>query len=324
MFTSCVADPIDQAPNLAPGWYLLPSEVGGLSEGEVLAIDVCGTPAAIWRLPGGPLGAIHRYCPHRGADLSQGSVISTDLRCAFHGWCWNDAGDITTIPEVAQLPIFRTQSWPTRVHDGRAWIRIGQNIEPHEDGAVGHEPEAFLDSLLPAGLIDLGVLDRGEHPDPRLFIENLFDTAHISALHGIERPDVHVVDFDRNPAFIELRQPASETTARIWLYSTSQILNHFRSPDLELWTHSTVMLGDPFQYDIRAFVPTDDRRTRRNARRWIEGHRAAVVQDHAVHSRLNARFARYWVPIDGPVRDYYRWIERVTAANGALGELNDE
>ena len=49
-------------------------------------------------------------CPHRCAPLSEGYIDknSNNLRCAYHGWEFNEDGNCTVIPQVSDKYILKS------------------------------------------------------------------------------------------------------------------------------------------------------------------------------------------------------------------------
>src|ERR1700752_57280 len=64
----------------------------------VKALRVLGQDLVLFRDESGRLGLLDRDCAHRGADLAFGRLEDGGLRCAFHGWLFNVAGQCTQTP----------------------------------------------------------------------------------------------------------------------------------------------------------------------------------------------------------------------------------
>jgi phthalate 4,5-dioxygenase len=77
--------PVALSEELPPGGAPLPIRI--LSEDLVLYRDDSGQP-----------GLLGLHCPHRGADLSYGRVEDGGLRCIYHGWLYNRAGQCLDQP----------------------------------------------------------------------------------------------------------------------------------------------------------------------------------------------------------------------------------
>ncbi len=59
---------------------------------NVKPIRILGEDLVLFKDLSGTYGLIERYCPHRNADLSFGYVEETGLRCSYHGWQFDGAG----------------------------------------------------------------------------------------------------------------------------------------------------------------------------------------------------------------------------------------
>ena len=62
-----------------------------LGDGVPLAVEVDGEPVCLVRVPDGVF-AFDDVCPHRGAQLSRGTLAGTTIMCAAHTWEF----DVTT------------------------------------------------------------------------------------------------------------------------------------------------------------------------------------------------------------------------------------
>ena len=59
----------------------------------VKPITLMGENLVLFRDDKGRYGLIDRRCPHRGTDLAYGRLEDGGLRCAFHGWLFDIAGN---------------------------------------------------------------------------------------------------------------------------------------------------------------------------------------------------------------------------------------
>jgi phenylpropionate dioxygenase-like ring-hydroxylating dioxygenase large terminal subunit len=67
----------------------LSSELGK----EPLAIELGGVHLAVFRTASNRVAAFEDHCPHRRMKLSMGSVVGEKLRCLYHGWTFDCAGN---------------------------------------------------------------------------------------------------------------------------------------------------------------------------------------------------------------------------------------
>lgn len=57
-----------------------------------------GKRIALFRKQNNSLHAIDDICPHRGASLSSGRVKNNCLECPYHGWLFNNNGELEYVP----------------------------------------------------------------------------------------------------------------------------------------------------------------------------------------------------------------------------------
>lgn len=160
------------------GWWpvALEAEVGL----QPLAQSLLGEPLVLWCEPGGAVAALADRCPHRGARLSQGTVVDGTLQCPYHGWRFDAQGRCAAIPA---LPAFQ----PAAVHaacrhevqlaHGLVWVRLAAPAEGN-DSALPGIPR--LDDL-PSRRLIYGPFDVATSA-PRA-VENFLDTSHFAFVH---------------------------------------------------------------------------------------------------------------------------------------------
>lgn len=122
-------------------------------------------------------GMLRRDCPHRGADLAYGRVEQGGLRCAFHGWKFDAAGNCTDTP--AEPPgsklcqHIHQPAYRTTVRAGMVWAFLGDGeppVFPELDCFAAPESHTFAFK----GLIECNWLQA---------LEVGIDPAHASFLH---------------------------------------------------------------------------------------------------------------------------------------------
>ncbi|HEY2184786.1 MAG TPA: Rieske 2Fe-2S domain-containing protein, partial [Xanthobacteraceae bacterium] len=64
----------------------------------VKPVRLLGESLVIFRDGAGRYGLIERRCPHRGTDLAFGRLEQAGLRCSFHGWLFDVAGQCLETP----------------------------------------------------------------------------------------------------------------------------------------------------------------------------------------------------------------------------------
>ena len=108
-----------------------------LGPNEVMPIRLLSDDLALFRMADGTCGLVDRHCAHRRADLTNGFVDESGLRCSYHGWCFGADGRCTSQPfeDVSCVPAqFRASSSITAHkavdHAGLIWVYLGPDPAP--------------------------------------------------------------------------------------------------------------------------------------------------------------------------------------------------
>ena len=149
-----------------------------LAANPVKGVRILGESLTLFRDRQGRLGLVAQRCAHRGVDLKHGIPEIEGLRCPYHGWMYDTAGQCVEQPGEAPEHRFeetvRLKSYPVQELGGLVWGYLGPRPEP----------------LLPRW--DLFVLDDvfrqvGTTMLPCNWLqcqENSVDTIHTEHLHG--------------------------------------------------------------------------------------------------------------------------------------------
>ena len=78
-------------------WYIV-AESRELKPGKVLARRVLGEWLAVFRDEDGKAVALQDRCKHRSVQLSGGTLRSGKLSCPYHGWTYNNMGEVVGVP----------------------------------------------------------------------------------------------------------------------------------------------------------------------------------------------------------------------------------
>lgn len=115
-------------------WYVI-AESRELTANRVLARCVLGQTLACWRGQDGTPAALEDRCLHRNAPLSAGTVRHGLLSCPYHGWTYDGAGRVVSIPSVAGAggaPC--SPGFPVLERDGYVYVRLNR------DATAGAQP----------------------------------------------------------------------------------------------------------------------------------------------------------------------------------------
>jgi phenylpropionate dioxygenase-like ring-hydroxylating dioxygenase large terminal subunit len=107
-------------------WYPL-AWATELKRGKTMARHFAGEPVVLYRGQSGTVHALEDRCAHRQVPLSKGIVEGEELKCGYHGWTYDCAGQCVNIPYLGRerLPNGVT-AYPTREVDGMIFIFPGE------------------------------------------------------------------------------------------------------------------------------------------------------------------------------------------------------
>lgn len=119
--------------SLIDWWYVV--SWASSVKGEPTATELLGRRIVIWRDATGTPRAAYDRCPHRGTQLSLGTIDDAGcLVCPYHGWAFDSQGRCVTVPQLTQrTPI------PSRVkleqllceeRYGMIWVSLGTPKRP--------------------------------------------------------------------------------------------------------------------------------------------------------------------------------------------------
>jgi 5,5'-dehydrodivanillate O-demethylase len=131
----------------------------------------------LFKTQSGKYGILAEHCPHRRASLTYGVVHDDGIRCGYHGWKFDFAGQCVEQPAEADNQNFRervrTKSGKAQTMGGMVWVYVGPDPAP--------ELPRF-DVFVLDGIRDVGCATL---PCNWLQImENSVDPHHVEWLHG--------------------------------------------------------------------------------------------------------------------------------------------
>jgi 5,5'-dehydrodivanillate O-demethylase len=146
-----------------------------LEPGAAKPIQIMGERFTLYR---GERGAPHLVgfrCPHRGTQLSAGWVEGDCIRCMYHGWLFDEAGQCTEQPaeEKPFAQKIRIPSFPTREYLGLIFAYFGEG-EPPPFPRFPHMEEEGVLEVLPTMEWPCNFFQR---------VDNNGDTSHVPFVH---------------------------------------------------------------------------------------------------------------------------------------------
>lgn len=210
-----------------------------------MAATVCGRELAVWRRASGELVALDAHCPHLGAHMGHGgTVVDDNLRCHFHGFCFDREGRCTRTGYGGRVP-------------PKAALRAHPVIDFGGVVAVWFDPEDRPPTWTPEFPSTEGwVAPRGAQwtfaGRPQEIAENSVDLGHLTVVHDYVGARVHgEVGFDGPILRAELRftrrlplwgrrGPITEHRARITQHGVGLAVVDTHTPALGLDTRFVV------------------------------------------------------------------------------------
>ncbi|WP_114953913.1 Rieske 2Fe-2S domain-containing protein [Sphingosinicella terrae] len=179
-----------------------------LPAGKIIGRDFLGTRVIVYRNAEGQPVVQSAYCPHVGADLSEGCLVDGAVRCAYHHWKFGPDGQCVDIPGETHIPrAVRIYSYPAAERWGMIWAFNGE------------EPLFGLPEF--PNIAEEDVFYRAFHRGLRpiegwIGSSNLVDFQHLKTVHNIPDPNPTKVDF--GDYLIVVRQESEARTADTQLY----------------------------------------------------------------------------------------------------------
>ncbi|MYA50121.1 MAG: aromatic ring-hydroxylating dioxygenase subunit alpha [Chloroflexi bacterium] len=97
-------------------------------------VRILGEDLVLYRDAKGTLGLIEPSCAHRKANLSYGIPEENGIRCAYHGWIFNETGQCMDQPSEPEGSKFkdkvRIKAYPVQEKAGIVWAYMGPSPAP--------------------------------------------------------------------------------------------------------------------------------------------------------------------------------------------------
>ncbi len=156
--------------------------------GQHIPVALFGTDWILFRAENGTVSVIGRRCCHMGADLAEGKVVKNTLECPLHGWCFDQQGHCTHIPDYSgQLPSASLSGLICEEHYGLIFVYWGKKPLFEPPGPPGQTGKLNFSDALEADL-ETSYLS---------LTLNAFDTQHFERIHNrrfLQPPEIRNIN----------------------------------------------------------------------------------------------------------------------------------
>ena len=183
-----------RAAGLHPDHWYAVEYAAAVRVGRVVETRFWGRSIALFRGSDGVVHALENRCAHRQVKLSLGEVNGCNLTCPYHGWTYDGAGNLASVPHELfgrKMPRVRLASFPVRTRYGLIWIFPG---DPARAEVVPMPELTELEGAQAWAWVPLDFTWQAHHS---LIIENVSDFTH-AHLHRKYRPfsSAKLVDYE--------------------------------------------------------------------------------------------------------------------------------
>ena len=106
--------------------------------GDSLVYDILDYSFVMVRTEKDKIQGYYNSCLHRARKLKTERTNSDEIKCPFHGYCWNLDGTLKHTPAAWDFPHVKPEDWNlpqvrTEVWQGYVFINIDDNAQPLEE-----------------------------------------------------------------------------------------------------------------------------------------------------------------------------------------------
>ncbi|KJK14474.1 MarR family transcriptional regulator [Burkholderiaceae bacterium 16] len=167
-------------------------------DGAPVKSRVFGEDLVVFRDSDGRVGVMDEYCPHRRASLVYGRNEEGGLRCLYHGWKMDVAGNVLEMvsepPSSCMAQKVKHKAYPNKEWGGMVWAYMGPadsvpEFTPPQWAPSEEARVSIAKVLLPCNWAQV--------------LEGAIDSAHSSSLHSSD--------------MVPARVSSAKATSNLWL-----------------------------------------------------------------------------------------------------------
>jgi len=239
-------------------------------DGTPVKARVLGGNLVVFRDTSGRVGVMDESCPHRHASLALGRNEAGGLRCLYHGWKMDVAGNVLEMasePTQRMADTIKHKAYPVREWGGMVWAYLGAL------GPAQHCPEFRPPAWAPNDAVRVSIAKVLIPCNWAQILEGAIDSSHSSSLHSSDMVTAPV-DGAKATAHNWLR-PSDDKAPRLQVQQTDYGFRYaaLRRPLHDADTHdnvrstvfvapATVLIPPNNLYNVaNVNVPVDDETT---------------------------------------------------------------
>jgi len=155
-------------------------------DGAPLRARLLGEDLVVFRDSDGRLGVVGEHCPHRRASLALGRNEESGLRCLYHGWKIDVAGNVVEMPSEPPASCLaakvKHKAYVSEEAGGFVWVWMGGGAaSPCERPAWAPSPTTKI-----------SIVKMLVNANWAQVLEGAIDSAHSSTLHATDMPPARV------------------------------------------------------------------------------------------------------------------------------------
>ena len=156
-------------------------------DGAPVRVRLLGEDLVAFRDTEGRVGLIGEYCSHRQASLFYGRNEECGLRCLYHGWKFDVAGNVLEMSSEPRASGFagkvKHKSYPVHEAGGYVWTYMGpaETMPQYRPPVFAPDPDTRISTV--KIVIDCNWAQ---------ILEGAIDSAHSSTLHSSDMVPAHV------------------------------------------------------------------------------------------------------------------------------------
>jgi phthalate 4,5-dioxygenase oxygenase subunit len=155
-------------------------------DGTPIRVRLLGEDLVAFRDTEGRVGVLGEHCPHRRASLVYGRNEECGLRCLYHGWKMDVAGNVLEMPsepkEARVVGKVKHLAYPTHEAAGLVWVYMGPRDTMPAFEAPGFAPTPGTNVAIAKVKVPCNWAQ---------VLEGAIDSAHSSSLHSTDIPPAH-------------------------------------------------------------------------------------------------------------------------------------